>query len=365
MSAARLVEWCRIPTSGARAVEPFTLGGMSLLAIPQLAADVPGQPPAMNGGDSDVDLLVLRRTAGGYEPYQRLPVPGGEDAEFFRIGGQAFLATASIRSGAGPYRMDVESRVFRWDGSRFAPFQAFPGFAAKQWRHFTVGDRHFLALAQGVALPGTEERNLPSRIFRWDGTAFRPFQEIPSRWGYNWHAFTIGGRHFLAHADHVTPSRLYRWDGERFVVHQELAAEHGRAFASFSEGGAHYLLVGCLLSPSRLLRWNGERFAEHDVLDGLGAREFAVLRGERGLYVLRVNFILGTPADPTTALASQLYRWRDGRLEVVQEFPTTGGTDVAVFHDDDGPLVAVSNGLSADVRFAADTVVYRFTEPAE
>ncbi|MFD0663625.1 hypothetical protein [Thermocatellispora tengchongensis] len=205
----------------------------------------------------------------------------------------------------------------------------------------------------------------PSRIFRWDGTAFRPFQEIPSRWGYNWHAFTIGGRHFLAHADHVTPSRLYRWDGERFVVHQELAAEHGRAFASFSEGGAHYLLVGCLLSPSRLLRWNGERFAEHDVLDGLGAREFAVLRGERGLYVLRVNFILGTPADPTTALASQLYRWRDGRLEVVQEFPTTGGTDVAVFHDDDGPLVAVSNGLSADVRFAADTVVYRFTEPAE
>ena len=44
MCAAHLTEWCRIPTSGARAVEPFNLDGISLLAIPQLAYDEPGQP---------------------------------------------------------------------------------------------------------------------------------------------------------------------------------------------------------------------------------------------------------------------------------------------------------------------------------
>jgi hypothetical protein len=358
----RLVEWCRIPTSGARAVEPFRLDGMSLLAIPQLATDIPGQPAHMNGGDSDTELLLLRRTATGYEPFQTLPVPGGEDAEFFRIDGRAFLATASIRRGHGPYAFGTKSTLYSWTGSRFAPFQDFPGFAAKQWRHFTAAGRHFLALAQGAALPGTESVNRPSQIFQWDGESFQPFQEIPSQWAYNWHAFSLDGTDFLAHADHVTPSRLYRWDGSGFVVHQELAGEHGRAFATFRADGADHLLVARIAGPSPLLRWDGERFIEHAVLDGTGTREFAVLRGKHGLYVLRVNFIHGTPADPTTALSSQLYRWQDGRLVVVEEFPTSGGTDVAVYADEQGPLVAVANSLSADVRFATDTVVYRFTE---
>jgi hypothetical protein len=362
MCAVRLTELSRIPTSGARAVEPFDLDAMSLLAIPQLAYDVAGQPPDMNGGDSDTDLLLLRRTAGGYEPFQTLPVPGGEDAEFFRIGDRAFLATASIRRGHGPYEFATESTVYSWTGARFEPFQSFPGFAAKQWRHFTVGDQHFLALAQGVALPATASMNQPSRIFRWDGEAFRPFQDIPSQWAYNWHAFSLDGHEFLAHADHVTPSRLYRWDGARFVVHQELLEQHGRAFASFHADGDDYLLVACMLGLSKLLKWDGDRFVEHAVLDGPGAREFAVLQGKHGLYVLRVNFILGTPAAPKPTLTSQLYQWREGQLVVVEEFPTSGGTDVAAFSDDQGPLVAVSNSLSADVRFATDTVLYRFTE---
>jgi len=98
------------------------------------------------------------------------------------------------------------------------------------------------------------------------------------------------------------------------------------------------------------------------VTDGPGAREWAVLQGKHGPYVVRVNFILGRPAAPTTALTSQLYQWQDGKLAVVEEFPTFGGTDVAVYADDRGPLVAVSNSLSADVRFQTDTVIYRFTE---
>ena len=362
----RLVEWCRIPTAGARAVEPFELDGRSLLAIPQLAFDVPGTPADINGGDSDTNLLLLHRAADGYEPFQTISAPGGEDAEFFRIGERAFLAVAGIRTGAGPYRFDTESVIHEWDGERFEPFQRVPAFAAKQWRHFTIDGRHFLALAQGLALPSTAETNRPpqilSQIFEWDGRRFQPFQEIPSLAAYNWHAFELDGTHFLAHADHVAPSRLYRWDGAAFVTHQDLAERSGRAFASFDADGEHYLLVACIAEPTRLLRWDGGRFVEHCVLDGLGARELAVFHGEHGLYVVRINFILGTPKQPTTALDSQLYRWQDGALALVETFPTLGGTDVAVLRDEQGPLVAVSNALSATVRFATDTVIYRFNE---
>jgi hypothetical protein len=364
MCSAHLTEWCRIPTSGARAVEPFKLDGISLLAVPQLAYDVAGEPPNMNGGDSDTQILLLQMTRDGYQPFQTLPGPGGEDAEIFRIGDRLFLAAASIRNGRGPYRYNTDSIVYSWTGSRFEPFQAFATFAAKQWRHFMVEDQHFLALAQGVARPDIESQNQPSWIFRWDGDAFKPFQEIPSRWAYNWHAFSLDGTQFLAHADHVVPSRLYRWDGARFAVHQDLVDQSGRAFASFDVDGDHYLLVARIFSPPQLMRWDGVQFVQHAMLEGLGSRELAVLHGKHGLYVVRINFILGTPAAPTAALTSQLYEWRDGGLVIVDEFPTFGGTDVATYTDEFGTLVAVSNSLSQELRFATDTVVYRFVEEA-
>ena len=124
MFQKHLNETQRLATSGARAVEPFELDGRSYLAIPQLSSDAPGTPPGMNGGNSDTDLLLLRREKDGYAEYQRLPVPGGEDAEFFRIGERAFLATASIRHGHGPYNYQTDSMIYAWNGQEFTPFQA-------------------------------------------------------------------------------------------------------------------------------------------------------------------------------------------------------------------------------------------------
>src|ERR1700736_177360 len=97
-----LTETARLHTSGARAVEPFNIDGTLFVAVPQLAIDIPGQTPDINGGDSDTSLLVFRANNGGFAEHQRLEAPGGEDAEFFRIGGRSFLATASIRTGRGP-----------------------------------------------------------------------------------------------------------------------------------------------------------------------------------------------------------------------------------------------------------------------
>ena len=55
-----LTEHQRLATSGARGVTYYTIGSVSYLAIPQLARDIPGTPPHMNGGDSDVVLTFDR-----------------------------------------------------------------------------------------------------------------------------------------------------------------------------------------------------------------------------------------------------------------------------------------------------------------
>ncbi len=348
----------RISTSGARGVTPFVIAGQRYLAIPQLAMDAQDTPGGMNGGDSTTDLLVMRRDRHGYALHQRIAAPGGEDAEFFTIGEDAFLAAASIRSGRGPYEYATDSVIHRWDGEKFEPYQSISTFAAKQWRHFTIGDRHFLALAQGVSL--YPERNQPSQIFEWDGSKFVPFQEIQSQWAYNWHLVELDGQIFLAHADNIVPSVLYRWDGERFVGYQKLAEAGGRAFATFTVDGVTYLACAVLTGDSLLYRWDGNNFTLHQTLDGTGGREFAVIDRGGELHLIRVNFVRGTREQPITALKSQIYRWDGTRLIEVDDFPTSGGTDVAVFPDGDELLVAVSNSLTPDVRFSTDTIIYTF-----
>jgi hypothetical protein len=370
-----LTEVQRIPTSGARAVERVRVAGRDLLAIPQLAVDVSGAPPGMNGGDSDTSLLLLDRVEGGLTRWATLPAPGGEDAEFFTIGDRAFLAVASIRTGAGPYQFATASTIFEWRGDRFAPFQEVPTFAAKQWRHWQIDGRNFLGLAQGVVFPPGQAApdqgpNQDSVVYEWDGEKFAEFQRIPSRWAYNWHAFPAGGEFFVAHAEHGGPSVLYRWDGTRLAPHQTLAAESGRAFASFGDGDENYLVVACIAAPTRLLRLAGTQFTEVQVLDGLGARELAVTQCGGRTLVIRVNFILGTPADPRPSLDSQVYQWDGAGLREVATFPTCGGTDVAVLDDDGGDAnrgaveFVVANSLTPDLRFAADTVRYQLSAGA-
>ncbi|TDD63241.1 hypothetical protein E1263_01025 [Kribbella antibiotica] len=355
--ARKLSELQRIPTSGARAVEAFAIDGRELLAIPQLAYDVPGTAAGMNAGDSNTELLILERQGAEYVAFATLPAPGGEDAEFFTIADRSFLAVACIRTGSGPYGYFTDSFIYEWNGTEFELFQAIPAFAAKQWKHWTIGDRHFLGLAQGLALPHFEGRNRDSVIFEWDGSKFGEFQTIPSQWAYNWHAFELADQHFLAHADHVGESVLYRWTGSQYLPHQPLLARTGRAFATFST----YLIVAGLSEPPSVLRWDGDRFAANGTLDGLGTRELTIVEHDGHTYLIRINFILGTPADPQPSLTSQLYEWRDG-FELLADFPTTGGTDAEVLSVDDGIVFAVSNSLSAEIRFAGETVIYRLAD---
>jgi len=301
-----LTELQRLPTSGARAVASFVLDGVRWLAVPQLAADAAGTPDGINGGTSDTEVLLFQDGPGGFEPAGTLPAPGGEDVEVVELDGRLLLAVASIRTGGGPYDFATDSTIFEFrgtgTGAGFAPLQVVPSYAAKQWRHFVIDGTHYLALAQNHPA----EARTPSTVFRWSGERFEPFQELESAAGYNLAAFELDGAHYLAHADHVLPSRLYRFDGVRFAEHQELLATGGgRAFLRFDQDGERYLAVARIDGDSLVLRWDGERFAEHGVLPGgAGGREFALIETPDATYLVRVNFILGTPAEPQPDLAA-------------------------------------------------------------
>ena len=350
----------RLPTSGARAVAPFELDGSLYLAIPQLAEDVPGQKPYMNAGNSDIDMIVYRWEGGQFHEAERLPVPGGEDAVSFHIGAERFLATASVRTGSGPYDLNASSKIYRRRDGAWVPFQEIPTFAAKQWHYFTFDGRHFLALAQGVTVPGAEARHpRQSCIFEWDGTGFVEFQTLEGGWGYNWDYFELAGERFLAYADHTSVSSLYRWNGERFAVFQNFAEQGGRAFLFFEADRNAWLAFANIAGESFLYRWDGSQFVTHQSLGGPGGREFELIHTDSTLHLVRICFIEGTPAAPKTDLMSQIFRWEQGRFVRIHEFATFGGTDAAAFEADGERFLAVSNSLTPDIRFRQDTVIYR------
>lgn len=356
-----LVEHQRLPTSGARAVLPFAIAGVQYLIVPQLAVDMPGTPAHMNGGDSDTSAPIYRRQHGRWVEAGMLPLSGGEDAEFFEIGCESYLVTAGVRSGHGPYQYNIDQVLYRRIGDAWTPIQNFPAFAAKQWHFFRVGDRAFLALAQGVTLGHIEAMNpRTSRIYQWNGRQFEDFQTLEGMWGYNFESFEIAGQSFLAYADHVGESVLLAWDGSSFKSTQSFASKGGRCFRHFTIDAEDYLAFANIQGDSTLYRWAGKEFSACQNLGGPGGREFCVVRKGSSLYLVQINFIQGDPSSPRTNLMSRLFKWAGGRLVLVEEFPTAGGTDAAVFSDSGSLFLAVSNSLTADVRFRTDTVIYRF-----
>lgn len=357
----------RLPTSGARALAHFQIASERYMAIPQLASDKEDGEPGMNLGDSNTTLHIYRADAetGVLQLWQELDVPGGEDAEFFTIDHRHFLATASLRSGSGPYHMDIHSKVYEWNiaTSLFVEFQSIPTFAAKQWHYFTMGGRHFLALAQGVEIPGIvpdDGVSPASTIFEWDGAQFQPFQTVSSAWGYNWCYFTMDGHRFVAYADHVAPSVILRWDGSRFVHFQALEGQHGRAFCFMTDNsGRRFLAFARISSKSLLYVWTGTEFKIHYEFDVIGGREFSVLKLGDTIYLFLVRFITGGRSNPDPDLASVIYRLQDGKIEPVHEFNTMGGTDVTTWVRAEQWYLAVSEGLTKSQRFRTDTRIYR------
>ena len=352
-----------LETSGARGVEPFELDGRVFLAIPQLSEDIQGDPPNMNGGNSDLDAIIYRWEDGRFAEYQRIPTHGGEAASFFSIGERKFLALASIRSGRHPnYSYNLYSTVYEWDGKRFFPLQDFPTFAAKGCHGFQIGDGTFLSFSEGVSVPDQDPSvDTSARLYKWNGNRFDLFQSLPSKWGYDIHDFTIGDTPYLGLADHAQQSILYRWDGTLFREFQSFDSDGGgRCFESIDIQGETYLAIANLLSDSTIYKFSGEKFVEVQRLAGPAGRSFSSFRRADDTYLMRTNFISGSRQSPITTQDSVLYRWSGQAFEVVETYATCGGTQSKAFHVDEKTYIAVANSLTAEARFRTDTVIYAF-----
>ena len=113
---------------------------------------------------------------------------------------------------------NIDSKIYKWDGTSFAEFQSIPTSGALDWHSFEIAGETYLAVANHDDYPSY---NIDSKVYKWDGASFAEFQSIPTSAAMACHAFKIAGVPYLALGNYYdkdfnpeTDSKVYRWLGE-------------------------------------------------------------------------------------------------------------------------------------------------------
>uniref|UniRef100_A0A7N6BMG4 Thrombospondin-type laminin G domain and EAR repeats a n=1 Tax=Anabas testudineus TaxID=64144 RepID=A0A7N6BMG4_ANATE len=246
----RFVHFQTLQTHCARDWEAFKINQQTYLAVANHRL-----------GDSNhtIDSVIYKwnRLTKSFEVHQRLPTSGAYDWEFFTVGPYHFLVVANAFDGV---TTSVDSVIYVWVNGNFLVFQKIKTFCATDWEMFKIGSRVFLVVANGHRLQG----NGPSRyainstIYELDmiGQLFVRFQDIVTYSAVDWEFFSLGEEHFLVVANsfngesYSLNSILYRWQGyEGFVPVHWLPTIGCSDWEFFSSQGESYLIYSSAKVP--------------------------------------------------------------------------------------------------------------------
>ncbi|XP_030691445.1 thrombospondin-type laminin G domain and EAR repeat-containing protein [Globicephala melas] len=243
--------------------------------------------------------------------------------EVFVIPGAGlFVATANRKT---------TSAIYKWADGKFSSYQDIPTHQAQSWRHFTIGKKIFLAVAN---FEPNEKGQEFSVIYKWSQRRrrFAPYQRVLTHGARDWEAFEVSGEHFLAVAnhregsDHNIYSVIYKWSpGARlFEANQTVATSGACDWEFFTVGPYAFLAVA--------------------------------------------NAFNGT----STQLQSHLYVRLGGSFQLFQSFLTFGAADWEVFHIGERVFLAVANSHRYDVEmqvqndsYVIDSVIYELNVTAQ
>ncbi|KAM9842476.1 thrombospondin-type laminin G domain and EAR repeat-containing protein-like [Aulostomus maculatus] len=192
-----------------------------------------------------------------FQAHQTLQTSGAYDWEFFTVGPYHFLVVANAFDGV---TTNVDSVIYIWVNGSFQVFQTIKTFCATDWEMFQIGSRVFLVVANGHRLHGNgpSQYAINSTIYELDmnGQMFVRFQDIVTYSAVDWEFFSLGEEHFLVVANsfngesYSLNSILYRWQGyEGFVPVHWLPTIGCSDWEFFSSEGESYLIYSSAKVP--------------------------------------------------------------------------------------------------------------------
>ena len=182
LSQEKFVSFQSIETFGAHSFDFFEIKNEQFLAISN------NYEPSLS-----INSFIYKWNSKEFEKIQEIETEGAVDAETFAISNETFIAFANHYSQQN--RESVQSAVFKWSGQKFVKLQSFDTYGARDVKSFSDNGSTFLAFANYRRGSGQYDINSP--IYKWNGSHFVPFQSIPTRGAAALHPFMMCSQTFL------------------------------------------------------------------------------------------------------------------------------------------------------------------------
>ena len=131
---------------------------------------------------------------------QTLQTYGAYDVKFLTHYGETFLAFANYFNGSS---VNINSFIYKWNGSRFVHFQSIPTRGALAMHPFEICDETYLGVANGNGF---------SAVYQFNVSQFVKYQENITYGATDMTSFEYKGHIYLAIAKYGKDgSELYKW----------------------------------------------------------------------------------------------------------------------------------------------------------
>ena len=293
-------------------------------------------------------------TTDGFELFQLLETHGAQDWEHFRVGDEHFLAVANFKQGT---LFEVQSVVYRYNTTttQFEMFQPIETQGARDWKHFSIGEMHCLAVANYRSEFTTQTNSV---VYYYDNTTstFQQLQAIASQGAYEWEYFLIENSSYLALANSYTTdgssamSELYRYNSTtmQFESFQKIQTIVATGCEYFRIGDDHFLAFANSLDDgswhvkSAVYRYNTTTavFETFQEIETSGAQSWEHFRIGASHFLAVANLYDGLSYE----LNSVVYWYNNATqaFEVAQEVPAAGARQWTHFRVGDVDYVTLA-----------------------
>ncbi|KAJ1187438.1 hypothetical protein NDU88_004214 [Pleurodeles waltl] len=320
-----------------------------------------------------ISVLEAKERLDYVEEYQNLAT-GSETMglEIFTIPNAGlFAATANRNTRPG-------SAIYKWINGRFEPYQYLRTYQAQAWRHFTIGKKIFLVVANFEENGRGEESSV---IYKWNHwkLKFLVYQKILTHSARDWEAFQIDGESFLAVANHREGdnhninSVVYKWNPktQMFEVNQTIPTSGAYDWEYFTVGPYSFLVVANTFNgtstriDSHLYIWLGGMFRLFQSIMTFGAADWEVFRIHDRIFLAVANshsYDSGTLVQNNSyAINSAIYELNITAQMFVkfQDILTFSAVDWEFFSVGEDSFLVVANSFDGS-SFLVKSVIYRW-----
>jgi len=310
----------------------------------------------------EVDSKIYKWNGTLFEEVQSISMAPPKHFHSFQIDGETYLAVANNQSAYG--NRNINSKIYKWNGTSFVEYQSIPTNGAYNWESFIINGETYLAVANNTT--GSGVHDIHSKIYKWNGSAFIEYQSILTYGALDWEYFTIEGESYLALANNYAlgtyflDSKIYRWNGSSFVEFQLIPTMAGHEWRYFTIDGESYLAVanqynGTFYVDSKIYKWNGFSFVEYQPIPTVGAFDLETFQVGANTYLAIANNYTGTTYNQD----SKIYMWNGNLFEEVQAIPTHSAHDWESFSIEGQTYLAVANYTNGTTR-VIDSEIYKF-----